>query len=268
MKFVIKSKNRIKKLSEMTYALLKRYEVSDKDIYLFITQDDLEKYNIVFPDCNCIVAPKGIANTDNFIVDYFEENEEYIYMNDDVSKIFGLTSDAENGKKYEIDKSGFDYLIAKLFSEMKADKVSYGGLYPCDSAMYMKNAPEISKGLSLIMDPFSAVINNKEVRITEIPVEKEDGSIFIGDNSDTEKSIQHFKSKNGLIRLNKWCLKVQYYGNDLGGIVGRNAFTEQYTAEYLKNLYPEYISSINTKKNGNTSLRLKKIKGKHDDELS
>ena len=265
MKFVIKSKNRIKKLSEMTYALLKKYDVSDKDIYIFITQEDLDKYSNTFTECNCIVAPKGIANTDNFIVDYFEEGENYIYMNDDVSKIFKLEGDAQINKKYEINKEEFDNLINNLFEEMKKDDVSYGGLYPCDSAMYMKNAPKISKGLSLIMDPFSAVINNKEVKITEIPVEKEDGSIFIGDNSDAEKTIQHFISKKGLVRFNKYCLKVQYYGNDAGGIVGRDAYTEKYTAEYIKDLYPEYITSINTRKNGNTSLRLKKIKGKHED---
>ena len=35
--------------------------------------------------------------------------------------------------------------------------------------------------------------------------------------------------------------------------------------KYIKDLYPEYITSINTRKNGNTSLRFKKIKGKYED---
>lgn len=256
MKFVIKSKNRVDKLNSMTYGLLKRYDVPDNEIYIFITNEDLENYKNNFINCNLIVAPNGIVNTDNFIVDYFDEDEKYIYMNDDVSKIYKLN---ENNKKNEINTEEFNNLVNKLFEEMIKDDVSYSGLYPCDSDMYMKNAPEISKGLVLIMDPFSAVINNKSIKLNIC----ED----INDNykTDFEKSIQHFICKKGLIRFNKYCLKVQYYGNDDGGIVGRNAEIERINAEWMKYKYPEYITSINTKKNGNTSLRLKKIKGKNED---
>ena len=35
-----------------------------------------------------IKGPPGIAAIDNFIVDYFDEGEVYLYMNDDVSGMY------------------------------------------------------------------------------------------------------------------------------------------------------------------------------------
>lgn len=260
MLFVIKSKNRIDGLKRKTYNLLKKYEVPDKDINIFVSnEEDYRNYKFSFPNCKIIKGDNGIVGIDNFIVDYFDEGVEYIYMNDDVSKLSTLN---ELNKKVELDKDGFYYLISKLFSELRVNNLSFGGIYVCDNAMYMTKQPEITNNLCLIMDPFSAVINNKDVKLTEFPIELEDGSIFIGDCSDAEKCIQHFKSKGGIVRLNKWCMKCDYYNNDGGGIVGRNKITEKLSKEGLMKKYPKYISSINFKKDGTSQVRLRKLKCK------
>jgi len=260
MKFVIKSKDRINCIKKKTLGMLKKYDVDDKDIYIFVSDDkDYNQYTENFPNCNIILGDKGIVGIDNFIVNYFDEGEKYIYMNDDVSKLYKL----ENLKRVELDKTDFYDLIDKLFNELEKNNYTFAGLYVCTNTLFMSRLPEIVYDLFLIMDPFSAVINNKEIQLTSYELEKEDGSIYTSDmGSDAEKCILHFKSRGGLVRFNHYCMKVDYYNNkkDGGGIVGRNSLTEKLSKEALMKKYPKYISSVNFKKNGTTQVRLRHLK--------
>lgn len=252
MKVVVKTMNRVKKFRKKTYSqIIQKYGFDDHDVYLFVsTQEDLVNYKQEYPNCNVILGPKGIAAIDNFIVDFFEEGDEYIYMNDDVSGIYKMISKTEFAPVKDL-KS----LLNQVLLEMKKHNLTYGGFYPVCNPFYMHNQKPITHDLKTVMDPLSVVINNKDVKITEIPVEKNDGSLFIGDFSDVEKTIQHYISKGGVVRFNHYSPKVEYYGKQ-GGIQGRNALTEKVTAEFMKNKYPEYISSVRYKKDGKTSLRL------------
>ena len=218
MKYVIKSKNRLIKIEKKTLSLLRNYGVEDEDINIFVSDDkDLEDYKEKFNKCNIIKGDKGIVGIDNFIVNYFDEGEEYIYMNDDVSALFCLD---ENNKKKELDKSEFKYLVSKMFSELKLYGGSYCGIYPCNNNLFMSKCDEMTCDLCICMDPFSAIINNKEVQLTEFIVPKEDGTEFVGECSDAEKTLQHFKSKGGIVRLNHYCMNVEYYTKQ-GGYQGR-----------------------------------------------
>ena len=249
MKYVIKSKDRINTLTSHTYKLLKSYEVCDTDLYIFVSnEDDLENYCDAFPNANIKIGEEGIVGIDNFIVDYFNEKEEYIYMNDDISSISILNI---NNKLEKLDTSGFKYLVKKMFSEMKAIDASYCGLYPCDSSLYMSKQSEQTEDLCLIIDGFSACINNKNIKLTKFS---------IGDNwlSDYEKSILHFKDKGIICRLNKWCFKGKFFN----GIPERNQENHKTNAMEMMEKYPGYISSVKSKKNGWNSLRFKKISQK------
>lgn len=254
MKIVIKTKNRIEKFRKKTYnSIIKKYDFDESLVHLFVSDDtDLKNYSDAYPLCKVIKGPKGIAGIDNFIVDYFLEGETYIYMNDDVSGIYQATS-----KKDLVEVKDLKALLNKLIKECQDNGYSYAGFGPVCNPYFMYGQKPINKGFSLVMDPVSICINNKDVRITEIPVTKPDGTVFIGDFSDVEKCIQHYKSKGGIIRFNHYAPKVEYYGKE-GGTQGRDPYTEKYVAEFMLNKYPEYISGINYKKNGNTSLRLRR----------
>jgi hypothetical protein len=255
MKFVIKSKNRVKKFGTHTYALLKSYDVPDDEIYIFVSdEDDLEEYCNAYGGCNIRIGDKGIVGIDNFIVDYFAEGVNYIYMNDDVKGIYQLLDE----KLEKLDKSMFQYLVAKMFSEMKVWGASYCGLYPVKNAYFMKDREELTLDLCIIMDGFSAIINNKKIKLTNFVVEKEDGTLFKGESTDTEKTIQHFVDKGCNVRLNHFTADIEYYKKE-GGYQGRTPQTEKLTAEAVMKMYPKHITSVNYKKNGTTSLRLKKV---------
>ena len=253
--YVIKSKDRVKKFTSHTYSLLKSYEVKDKDINIFVSnEDDLENYCSAFPQCNIHIGDEGIVGIDNFIVDYLDEGQEYIYMNDDVKGIYQLL----DNKLEKLNTDMFNYLVKKMFSELRVSKSTYCGLYPVKNWFYMNKQNEITNDLCIIMDGFSALINNKKIKLNNFIVPKEDGTQFVGESTDTEKTIQHFIDKGSVVRLNHFTADIEYYKKE-GGYQGRTAQTEKLTAEALMNKYPTYISSVRYKKNGTTSLRLKKI---------
>jgi len=254
MKIVVKTKDRVERFRKKTYdKIIKRYEFDEENVYLFVSDDeDLKKYSEAYPLCNVVKGPPGIAAIDNFIVDYFDEGEIYLYMNDDVSGIYEATS-----KKDLVEVQDLKALLNKLIEECQNNGYSYGGFGPVLNAYFMYGKKAINHHLSLVMDPVSIVINNKDVKLTEIPVPMPDGSIFKGESSDAEKCIQHYMSRGGIVRFNYFAPKVEYYGK-VGGYQGRNPYTEKYTAEYMIAKYPEYISGINFKKQGKTSLRLRK----------
>lgn len=258
MKFVIKSKDRLEKIEKMTLNLLRSYGVKDADIHIFVSDlKDYDDYKKKFPECNIIIGWKGIVGIDNFIVEHFEEGEKYIYMNDDVSEIYRL----DDGKLKVLEKDEFNYLIDRMFLELRERDYSYSGLYPCKSSLYMAKQKEITTDLCLCMDPFSAVINNKDVILHNFVVKKEDGTEFQAESTDAEKTIQHFISKGGIVRFNHYCIKVEYHAKQ-GGYQGRTPMTEKLSAEALKEKYPNHITSVKYKKNGTTSIRLKKIKAR------
>ena len=252
MKIVIKTKNRVQKLMNKTYtSIIQKYHLDENSVHLFVsTKKDLDDYSVAFPKCKVILGPPGIAAIDNFIVDYFDEGEIYLYMNDDVSGIYEVVD-----KKTTRPVKNLKKLLDTLIKTCLDNNLTYGGFYPVCNPFYMYKQKPVRLDLSLVMDPLSICINNKDVKLTEIKFKKEDGSVFIGESSDSEKCIQHYKSRGGIVRFNRYSPKVEYYGKQ-GGYQGRNAYTEDYTAKYLMNKYPEYISGIKYKKNGMTSIRL------------
>ena len=252
MKIVIKTKDRVQKLMDKTYtSIIKKYNLDEYSVHLFVsTQKDLDDYSVAFPKCKVILGPPGIAAIDNFIVDYFKEGEIYLYMNDDVSGIYEVV-DQKKMKPVENLKK----LLNKLIKTCQDNNLTYGGFYPVCNPFYMYKQKPIRLDLSLVMDPLSICINNKDVKLTEIKFKKTDGTMFIGESSDSEKCILHYKSRGGIVRFNRYSPKVEYYGNQ-GGYQGRDAYTEHYTANYLMKKYPEYISGVKYKKNGMTSIRL------------
>lgn len=252
---VVKSKDRLLEFEEKTYnKIIKKYGWKDEEVFVFVSDEkDWIEYSEKFPKMNIILGDKGIVGIDNFIVNYFDEGKKYIYMNDDVSGVYEVVD--EKTKKPVEDLKG---LMNEIFELMEKMNYSMGGLAPVLNPYFMESYPnKVNFGLCLIMDPVSCCINNKEVILTEVPIKMEDGSTFIGNKTDHEKCVLHFKSKGGLVRFNKFAADVKCY-NKKGGYRGRNKLTEYKSAEFIKEKYPEFISSVIYKKGGKTSLKLRR----------
>ena len=256
MKFVIKSHKRVIAIENDTLAFLKKYDVPEESIFIFVSLDtDVIEYQKKYKNCNILKGDKGIIGIDNYIVNYFDEGSKYIYLNDDVRKIYKTGEK----KKSELSKEEFWNLIDAMFDELEKKNYTYAGLYPCHSTMYMNQRPPIENLLRLIMDPFSAVINNKNIILNEFLVKNLSGDDFISNKSDFEKSLLHFLDRGGIARFNHFCISVKYCNdNGAGGYQGRDSQTELETAKQFKEKYIEYVSSYRLKKTGFSDIRFKK----------
>jgi len=254
MKFVVKSMDRLDEYSNMTYKYLKNNSVNDSDIFIFVSKEkDLIQYKERFPEQNIILGPKGIANIDNFITDYFDEGEKFVYLNDDIREIYFC----KDSKTLEVIK--FESLVTKAFKIMEKNNLTYGGLYPVMNPYFMVGQKEpISTKFCLIMDPMSFCINNKNIKLTNF-----DCSPNFNENNftDFEKSILHFKDRGGILRFNHFVLDVKYFnGASTSNRKGKNV---EINAEKMMAKYPDYISGIKElkKHKGFFSLRLKRKVG-------
>ncbi len=248
--YVVKSHERVDRFFEKTYSkIILEYGFELSKVFIFVSTDsDVELYSEKYKDANIVKAPKGVAAVDNFITSYFDSGQKIIYMNDDVSGIFTVD---ENLKKVKASSQEVKALINEAFEVMVQNSISYGGLYPVLNTMFMSGGKDIKVDFCLIMDPFSFVINDKNVKIT------------VSDKSDFEKSIQHFAINGALLRFNRYSLQVEYYGKK-GGFQGRDEKTELSTAQEMLNKYPEYINGINVKNGGKTSLRFNRLPAKKE----
>tara|TARA_R110001606_G_C15225880_1_gene634575 strand:- start:89 stop:910 length:822 start_codon:yes stop_codon:yes gene_type:complete len=245
IKYVVKSHQRVEDFGSKTYnKIILKYKFNLKNTFVFVSlQEDVESYSLKYPEINIVKSPKGVAAVDNFITDYFGEGQEIVYMNDDLK---GLYSVNDKLKFDELSLVECESLINNSFETMQENNISYGGIYPILNGMFMSGGEDIKFGFCFIQDPFSFCINNKKIKIT------------ISDKSDYEKSILHFRDKGALLRNNRYSMKVENYVKK-GGFQGRNSITEKDTAEKMVSLYPLYVNNYKTKKNGVTSLRLKRI---------
>lgn len=250
IKYVVKSHQRCNSFGLKTYEkIILKYGFNLKNVFVFVSlEEDVELYSIKYPEINIIKSPKGVANVDNFITDYFESGQKIVYMNDDLKGLYKVN---EFMKFNELTKKQVNQLIEDSFKTMYENNISYGGIYPILNGMFMSGGEEIKFGFCFIQDPFSFCLNNKKVKIK------------ISDKSDYEKSILHFKERGAVMRLNRYSMKVENYVKE-GGFQGRNAETEKRTAEEMLHNYPEYVSGFKTKKNGVTSLRLKRVSAKKE----
>lgn len=254
MKFVIKTMNRVDLLKKMTIAMLDKYMVEHSDIYLFVSTDKCEKeYSEAFPDMNLIRGPRGIVEIDNFIVNYFEPGEKYIYLNDDIRR---LNYAVDTATLREVTKDEFLKLMDEVFSIMEKNNISYAGCYPVANPYFMRNSKyDKTYDFKLITDPFSFNINNRKVQLTKF---------FLGDDfnenifSDYEKSILHYMDRGSILRLNHYCADVLYFNGSTTS--NRTKENSHKNAELFLKRYPEYISGIKKNKNGFCSIKFKRIK--------
>lgn len=249
--FVVKSHQRVTRFAEKTLTkVIMKYGMPLERLYVFVSTD--EDYNLYTKEyctnypINIVKAPLGVAAVDNFITDYFSENQKIIYMNDDVTQVVKVV----NNKFVEVPVEEFIQTIDNMFNIMEVNGITYGGFYPVVNTMFMSSSPlDLRTNLCLIMDPLSLVINNKSIRIT------------ISDKSDFEKSIQHFNDRGAILRYNRYAFKAEYYGK-IGGFQGRDENTELSTAKALMAAYPNEVAGVTVKKEGKTSLKLKNIPAK------
>lgn len=203
-KIAIPSYNRVDGITKKTLAFLSRYNYPKELIYIFVnTAEQKAEYENTIPKelYGHIIStnqPKGIMNVRNYIVDYFDENDKFISMDDDVISI----NKVNEGKLYPIDN--FNDLIEKGFQLCEEHGYTLWGLYPTANTFYMKSINEYTTGLKFIVGGFMGIINKKR-------------HVSLNWKEDYELSIDAYIRDGGVIRFNHIAVKHHLYTKN-GGI--------------------------------------------------
>jgi regulator of replication initiation timing len=249
MKIAIPSYKRSEILTSKTIPLLKSYGIKDDEIDVFVANDaEYAIYKEVLSEnINLIVAIKGIKNVREFMSCYYEENEEIIYIDDDIEKIERMTMVGDKKRLENVEN--LRELIQEGFELCKKHQAKNWGVYPCRNAFFMKD--NVSTDLKYVIGAFTGVINDRECE-----------SRLVSHGEDYERSIRYYLKYNSLVRLNYITIKTKYFAKggidaEYNGERGKYISSELYK---LKEKYPEMMTLKQKKNYLNPLLRDKREK--------
>ena len=235
-RIAIPSYQRYKILGEKTLKTLSYHGFPIDIIDIFVAnQDEYNQYKSLYPEYNIIIGEKGIRQIREFIfLKWYKEGDHIVSIDDDIELFKMITKkDWEKScfKNDELDlKKEIDFAFEKCIESGR----HLWGIYPVDNPFYMKNT--VTYDYKFIIGHFFGIIIKKEL-CSHTP--------DIGARDDYERSIKHYLSDGGVVRLNYICCKTKYIAE--GGIgLERNASA---TLKLLVDTYPTLVS-IKQKKAG------------------
>lgn len=240
----IPSYDRAETLKDKTLKLLFERNIKPDNIYIFVAnKEEKKEYEKIIPKDNykkLIIGKKGISYQRNFIIDYFKDGDNIVFIDDDISnikrKIGNKVSDLDDLNEFFINS------FKKLKEENKflwATKNMYNAFYK----NLMKDEGEV--GLLTFSGDLMGIINRKDMKI-KITLEKGEGEQF-------ELMLMYYKKDGGIIRFNNITVLSQKLTE--GGKVKERGSVEARKADLIDNLnklkeaYPEYTKDIKSESN-------------------
>ena len=249
-KVVIPTFNRYNIINTHTLTMLENHNIKSSLIYIFVANEEEKTKYLETLDKkyhkNLIVGILGLKNQRNFINKYFKENQNILFIDDDVKEIYELTNynkknRTENTKNILKDLNKF---VLESFKLLKKEKAYLWGIYPINNPYFMFD--RITFDLRFIVGPFFGIINrhNKELELT------------IDEKEDVERTLKHFILDKKVVRFNNICVNTVYYKNK-GGMNFKDRKKDALeSATYLHKKYPELTKLKLDKKSGYAEVKL------------
>lgn len=247
MKIAIASHKRPEQIQKKTLNLLKNHKFNMKDVYVFVSTSSLDEYTPISKEWgfNLVLSKNTILDTRNHIIQYFNEGEKIVEMDDDVEDI----ETTMKGKKNSSVKN-----IKKLFEDSYDLIESRGkrGLWGFNANTNNFYADGNDKfGLYSIINSCCGYINDKSIKLT------------VSEKEDFERCAIMFKKKYPILKRCGFGIKTNYWKNK-GGIQSHYDFdrrkeVQSESAIALMTKYPEYCYT-RTRPNGIVDIRFKRLK--------
>jgi hypothetical protein len=242
---------RYQQVYDKSISTLIKGKVPASKIHIFVANKAEEKaYKEALPSDSyhkIIIGKIGITNQRKFMVKYFKEGTNVLFLDDDVERVEKLN---KTSTKYN-PIPNLDTFIKKAFTECHKRGIYLWGIYPVRNPLFMKARPEMATGLRFILGTFyGQVIRHNKALVPSVQ-EKE----------DFELSILHYIKDGSVLRFDKVTIKTKFY-NPKGGIAARETDrlkVNKIAAETLKKKYPEY-GSIWQRKDGRYEFKLKPLR--------
>ena len=266
----IPSYNRADILKTKTFATLKRHNIPDNIIYIFVANnDEREKYimKIDIDPEHIIIGLKGLKNQRNFISSYFPEGEYIVQLDDDIDEIVELiipnnrtsmrTSMRTAKQKREIMKkhkikpiTNLNKFIVDAFNMCVSKGIYLCGIYPVDNPYFMTDT--ITTDLRFIVGPFWGIINRHSEQL----------KLSVDEKENVERTLQYYIMDGGVIRFNNISITTNYYktpgGMQTNSTTNNRRTAAQKSAELLHAKYPQYTKIITKKRTNWPEIKLVK----------
>lgn len=226
-KIAIPSHRRSRLLLEKTLKVIKEI---DKDlIYIFVSdEEDFREYKELLPDWRIIYETpiRDLKEKHNFMVDYFQNDEWVVFLEDDLEKVV-----KKKGNRTEEWKGDLENLFKIGFNECIKEGTKLWGVEPTGNGFYMKNGHQ--KSFKLVAAYMFGMIIDKRIKITSAW------------KHDFERTILHTIYFGGAVRFDMFSVKTNSFKNK-GGLQselgGRDrAKKEIEGVQFLMKKYPGYI---------------------------
>jgi hypothetical protein len=241
-KIAIPSYKRPEIIKQKTLSLLKKYNIDNNKITIFVADEDEEKIyrQSLKNEYKIIVGVHTIGEQRNFIEKYYKEGNRVMMFDDDLDGVY-----IKKENKLELIKDLEKDFIVKGFEECVKNKANLFGLYAAANAYFMKY--RIYKKLCYIPGGVFGVIINHDSFLNRVTNHGE----------DYEYSIRQYIKNRILIRFDYITIKSKFF-KEKGGL--QTIRTKKYifnSIHKIYNMFPEFCTMYIRKSSGNAELRLK-----------
>lgn len=218
IKFAIPTYKRVDTIQSHTLALLEKFKVPRKQIYIFVAnQEEYDLYNNALDSnpekYNIILGVLGLCNQRNFITNYFKENAKIVNLDDDIKNLQVL----ENGTLHDLSISEFKYYIIKAFKLCKEHKANLWGISQTNNGYFLRDS--ITFNFSFIVGYFWGCINR---HLPEL-------NITLDIKEDYERTAKYWELDRTIVKFNMLCADTNVY-NNAGGL--QIQYPDRYDASY------------------------------------
>ena len=214
-------------LGKKTLRFLRESGAPKPTIYV-ADEEDLTAYRNLYPDLSILLAPKGIAQTRNFVQDSQPIGTKIVFIDDDIEEVIYLQVTPEKNKKHKV--RDFNALVKEGFECAERAGATFWGVLPTDNLLCMK--PLIRRNLCYINGSLFGVINSR------VSVKENHGEDF-------ERCLRYWVKENVLCRLEFVGLVTKYLKNP-GGL--QETRDEVMTSESIHRIRDEFPTLCKTRK--------------------
>jgi len=236
IKIAIPSYKRAEQIASLT---LKLIDTEIFDVYVFVRQEETYTYQEHCPDATVVWTDAiGITPTRNAILDYFQEGDKVLMLDDDIKSVKFLFKD----KLQKLNKEQITKLIIREFDKCEKQGLKMWWIYPIANNFFMSSKYNTK---CFIIWTFAGIINT-ELRFDETLTLKE----------DYDYSLQHIFTYGWVLRNNSVAVEAIHYTNKWWCVDYRDKNREQIAINILKKKWWTIIRD-NSKRENEILLNLK-----------
>ena len=245
-RIAIPSVSRAETITKKTLNYLKQTDIDMSKVDIFLSdakEEQTYRQNLQDFPVNIIVTNKKHVNTQrNFIVDYYEEDQLILGIDDDIDFVAMKVDD-----KNTIQLNSLTDFVDQAFTISLDKNFDMWGVNPVINPYFMKN--NVTFNLKYIVACFYGWRNTHEKK-AYVSTNPEYGK------EDFERSIRYYIADGGVTRFNYVAPKTKYY-SEKGGIQNYRTYSYEETAvKWLLQTFPMYCKRNNKSKSKYPEVRL------------